>query len=205
MPVAKESGKDFTPVPAGTHVARCFAVISLGTQSSPMFPASFKVMLMWEVPGEHIEIDGKPAPMTIPKEYTLSLSEKAHLRHDLQSWRGKDFTKQELEGFEVQKVIGFPCMLSVLHKESAKKKTYAVVAAVSAMPKGVQCPPQWHKTIHYEISDGQNDVFQALPEWIQKKIAQCEEWTAPRAAAEEPESAGAAPDAQTEPEDTVPF
>lgn len=177
MPIAKETGKDFKPLPSGSHIARCMAVISLGTQASPMYPSSFKVMLMWEVPGEAIEIDGKPAPMTIQKEYTLSLSEKANLRHDLQSWRGKVFTKEELEGFDVVKVLGQPCMLSVVHKTSGKGKIYGVVSGVSGVPKGVQCPPAWHKPVSYEIEDGQSDVFLKLPEWIQKKIAACEEWT----------------------------
>src|SRR3990167_3685661 len=37
--------------------------------------------------------------MTISKFYTLSLSEKANLRKDLEGWRGKSFTESELEGF----------------------------------------------------------------------------------------------------------
>lgn len=179
MPIAKESGKEFTPMPAGSHVARCFAVISLGTQQSPMFPSSFKVMLMFEVPGESIEIDGKPSPMTIQKEYTLSLSEKANLRHDLQSWRGREFTTKELEGFDVAKLIGMACMLSVIHKQSAKKKTYSAISAIGGLPKGVECPPAWHKPVKYEIEDGENDAFKLLPEWIRKKIMASEEWQAP--------------------------
>lgn len=163
-------------MPAGSHVSRCFAVISLGTQNSPNFPASFKVMLMFEVPGEPITIDGKPAPMTIQREYTLSLSEKANLRHDLQSWRGRQFTPAELEGFQVEKVVGQPCMLSVIHKQTAKNKTYAAISSIAGLPKGVICPPAWHKAIAYEIEHGENDVFKALPAWIQTKIKACEEW-----------------------------
>lgn len=177
MPIAKESGGDFTPVPEGTHVARCFACISLGTQESPMYPASFKVMLQFEIPDETIEIDGKPTPMVIGKEYTLSLSEKAHLRHDLQSWRGREFTPKELEGFAVETVIGAPCMLTVLHKTSAKKKVYAAITSISKLPKAMQCAPQHHKSVKFEIENGPSDTFNALPEWIRKKIASCEEWT----------------------------
>ncbi len=182
MPVAKESGKEFTPIPAGSHIGRCFGVISLGTQASPMYPSSFKVMLMFEVPAETFEIDGVQTPMTIQKEYTLSLSEKANLRHDLQSWRGREFTAKELEGFAVEKVIGQPCMLSIVHKVSAKKKTYAHIASISGIPKGMQCPVQFHKTLKFEVDDGMHESFKALPEWIQKKIQICEEWVHPAAA-----------------------
>ena len=203
MPVAKESGKDFKPLPSGSHVARCFGVISLGTQNSPMFPASFKVMLMWEVPGETIEMDGKPTPMVIQREYTLSLSEKANLRHDLESWRGRQFTAKELEGFMVEKVLGQPCMLSVIHKNTAKNKLYAAISSISGLPKGVQCPAQYHKSVHYEIEHGQNETFKALPEWIRKKIAGCEEWLPSAVMNEEPPITD--PDVVPEESDDVPF
>lgn len=164
-----------------------------------MFPSSFKVMLMFEVPGESITIDGKPAPMTIQREYTLSLSEKANLRHDLQSWRGREFTVKELEGFEVSTVLGIPCMLSVIHKTTAKKKIYAAISSISGLPKGTTCPPPWHKPVKYEIEDGETEAFKALPEWIKTKIKQCEEWTNP-VAAQEPE-----PEPEPEGDPEVPF
>lgn len=168
-----------------------------------MYPDSFKVMLMFEVPGETIEIDGTTTPMTIQKEYTLSLSEKANLRHDLQSWRGRDFNAKELEGFAVEKVLGQPCLLSVIHKISAKKKTYAHIASISGLPKGVQCPPQFHKLVRFEIDDGMHETFKALPEWIQKKIAACEEWVHP--AASKPSEPEWEPEPETQDQPEVPF
>ncbi len=179
MPIAKQSGEDFTPLPTGSHVARCIACISLGTQQSPMFPARFKIMLMFEVPGETVTIDGKPAPMTIQKEYTLSLSEKANLRHDVESWRGREFTPTELDGFDVGNVVGAPGMLSVIHKTSANKKVYANIASIVGLPRGVSCPPIWHKAIKYEIEAGEDATFKSFPQWIQKKIQACDEWTHP--------------------------
>lgn len=206
MPIAKLSGKDFKPLPSGSHLARCMAVISLGTQASPLYPSSFKVMLMFEVPGEPIEIDGKPTPMVTQKEYTLSLSDKANLRHDLESWRGRMFTKEELEGFDVVKVLGQPCMLSVIHKTTAKNKIYAAISGISGIPKGVPVVPAWHKPVQYEIEQGQDATYKALPEWIQKKIAACEEWTT-ITGAQEPDP-GYVSDPQLPPDDgdaSVPF
>ena len=184
MPIAKNIGGDFKPLPAGTHVARCFAVISLGTQPSnnPQFAPAFKVMLMWEVPDETVDMQGVATPMTISKEYTLSLNEKANLRRDLQSWRGKEFTAKELEGFDVANVCGAPCMLSVIHKANAKGSTYANIASISALAKSVKCAEPFHKYLKFEIEHGQTAVFKALPEWISKKILNCGEWTHPAAA-----------------------
>lgn len=205
MPVAKASGVDFKPCPAGNHVARCIGCIDLGTQDSPNYPASWKIMLNFEIPGERIEIkkesgETEPAPLTISREYTLSLNEKATLRHHLESWRGRVFTAEEGNGFKVETVVGHPCMLSVIHKKSAKGKTYAVISGIAGLPKGVECPPIWHQPVIYEIDHGDNDIFKALPNWIKAKIL----------ASGERQVGGAAPQADpgpTEPEDDglVPF
>lgn len=181
MPVASNKQPDFKPLPSGSHVARCISVISLGTQpaNNPQFKDSQKVMLVWEVPGEILEKDGKRIPMTISKDYTLSLNEKSTLRHDLESWRGRAFTEQELAGFAVESVLAAPCMLSVIHKKSGQGKIYGSIAGVAGLPKGVECPPQRHPKTHYEIEMGQNEVFKSLHEWVQKKILACLEWNKP--------------------------
>lgn len=170
-----------------------------------MFEPSFKVMLMFEVPGETVNMDGKPMPMTIQKEFTLSLSEKSNLRRDLQSWRGRELTAKELEGFAVETVCGVPCMLSVIHKVTAQKKTYASISSISALPKGVQCPAQVHKSIKYEIEQGGDEVYNSLPDWIRKKIALCEEWTQPKSAAPQATHAPSEPEVEEDEMDSVPF
>lgn len=201
MPIAKESGGNFTPVPEGTHLARCVGVISLGTQHSQMFADSFKVMFMWEVPSERIQIDGKDIPMIIQKEYTLSLSKKANLRRDLESWRGKQFTEDELKGFEVSKVIGQPCLLSIMHKDKANGTgKYAAITAVSKPAKGMTCDPQVHESVVYEVETGRSEIFKSLPEWIRKKIEVCEEWQSPKVE-EEP----ALPPSEEPDDSDVPF
>lgn len=197
MPIAKESGGNFTPAPPGTHLARCFAVISLGTQHSEIYADAFKIMLMWELPHERVTYEGQERPMTISKEYTLSLSKKAKLRADLESWRGKGFTEEELKGFDVSKIIGQPCLLSVIHKTSGKGSTYAAIASVAKLTKGQECPSAFHKNVSYEVEHGKNKEFESLPEWVRKKIEVCEEWTNPAIDKEE---------AQVEEDpDSVPF
>ena len=205
MPIAKEKGGDFVPAPAGTHIARCVDVISLGTQTSELFPASFKVMIGWELPDEVlVRSDTKEEmPMKVSKEFTLSLSKKANLRKVLESWRGRPFTAQELEGFEVADVLDVPCLLSIIHKTSGAGKTYAAIESVSGLAKGMICKPRHHDIVRFEVEQGRNDVFKALPEWIQKKIEACEEWVHPPIDREE------APAPEVQPhddgDDAVPF
>ena len=117
--VAKEGESNFTPVPPGMHLARCYRVVDLGTQKSEYLGTIKhlpKVMLQFEVHGE--DEAGKPIvtaknePMTISKTFTLSLAEKATLRKDLQTWRGREFTPEELRGFELKNVLGAWAMIS---------------------------------------------------------------------------------------------
>ena len=56
-------------------------------------------------------------PFSIGKEYTLSLSSKSNLYKDLVSWRGKPFTEEELEGFDLSKLLGKPCQIQIIHKQ----------------------------------------------------------------------------------------
>jgi len=173
--IVKETGSDFKPCPAGTHLARCYGVIGLGTQptNNPTFRETFKVLLMWELPNERLE---NGDPFTVSKEYTASLGEKATLRAHLQSWRGKPFTAEELKGFHLDKLLNVPCMITVTHDQNNNGKVYAKVASVTAPLKGTVVPDLTNKPVHYLIEQGRDKVFEALPEWIQRKISQCREW-----------------------------
>ena len=59
--------------------------------------------------------DGKP--FLISRRYSLSLHEKSSLRRDLESWRGRAFTQEELRGFDLEVLIGVGCLVSVVHEQ----------------------------------------------------------------------------------------
>ena len=116
--IAKDSGGgNFTPVSPGMHLARCYRIVDMGTQTTEFAGQTkhlHKVMLQFEVHGE--DEDGKPLvtakgePMSISKNFTLSLAEKATLRLDLQAWRGRPFTADELRGFELKAAKSLPTL-----------------------------------------------------------------------------------------------
>lgn len=135
-------------------------------------------MLVWELPNERVkEGDINSAAMTISREFSCSLGTKSNLRPLLESWRGRPFTAEELSGFQVEKVIGAPCMITIIHKPKQNGQgIYANVSSVTALPKGMQALPQVNESIHYEIEMKRGEVFQKLPEWIRKKIEACAEW-----------------------------
>jgi hypothetical protein len=176
--LAKEKGSDFTPAPSGSHVARCIAVIDLGTQYSARFDKeSHKVRIMWELPNERkvFSPDKGEEPFVVGKEFTLSLNRNSALRPLLESWRGRAFTAKELEGFELKALLGAPCQLNIIHEEH-EGKTYANIASVAPLMKGYTPPPQVIPSRYYELEQGKDAVYAALPEWLREKIDGCVEW-----------------------------
>lgn len=169
-----KGGTDFKPVPAGTHLAMCIAVIDLGVQAGGKFKPQRKVYLRWELPNEIIEWTDRDSvkhsgPMVIGKLYTLSLSEKANLRADLEAWRGRTFNEQELKGFDVVNVLGKPCMLGVTHNNQGGK-TYANVSAVMGLPKGTPAFNAVNTPVTYSPDEHDQRIFDALPQWLQDQI-----------------------------------
>jgi hypothetical protein len=157
-------GGDFKPVPAGNHIGVCSMVVGLVKQ---------QIYVAWELPQEIItwtDKDGneRTGPMRIGKTYTLSLHENARLRGDLESWRGRPFTEEERGGFDINKLAGAPCMVNVLH-EDKNGKTYANVASLTPLPKGMDKPVCSDAALIYDDDEFRHN-YDHLPEWLQKKI-----------------------------------
>ena len=90
---------EYEPIPTGLKKAICVNVIDIGLQ--PGFQngkPQQKVVLVWEL--EDLQEDG--AHFLVTKKYTASLGDKAILRKDLKSWRGKDFEQDDLAGFDLE-------------------------------------------------------------------------------------------------------
>jgi len=73
-------------------------------------------------------------PYTVSSRYTASLHEKSRLRADLQSWRGRAFSAEELAAFDLEKLIGVGCLLNVVHT-ARNGKQYADIVAIMPLPK----------------------------------------------------------------------
>ena len=173
----KDTGsKDFAPAPEGTHEAWCIGVIDIGTQTGQHQgqPTSrHKVVVSWELPTALMD-NGKP--FIVSKFYTTSLSEKATLRKDLESWRGRPFTKEELLGFDAKNIIGKPCLVNITHGETGKAK----VLAVMSIPKGMQLPPQQNPSTFFSMERGEFDeeVFNKIGKGLQDMIRKSPEYAA---------------------------
>lgn len=132
--------QSFAPAPEGVHQAVCVDIEDLGLIKSPYLDDKgnekwqHKVKVYWQI-GE-LRQDGKR--FVLSKRYTLSLHEKASLRHDLEAWRGRAFSEQELKGFDVESVKDANCLLNVQHRQNAdKSRTYANVVSIMPLVKGM--------------------------------------------------------------------
>lgn len=138
MPFIVTAGesKNYTPAPEGTHQAVCVDVIDQGLKPNAFKAGAMqkKVDLAWQI--DERRDDGKR--FIVYKRYTASLNEKASLRHDLESWRGRPFTREEEMAFDVESVIGANCLVNVQHKKSQDgTKTYANVVSVMPLLKNM--------------------------------------------------------------------
>lgn len=176
--IASDSGGggDFRPVPQGTHLAVCYMVVDLGKQREEyqgQQRVQHKIYLRWELPNERIEWDDKDnvhrdGPASIGSFYTLSLHEKSTLRGHLEAWRGRAFTAEELAGFDVAKLLGVPCMVTVTHKE-ANGRIRDRVTSVSGVPKGMTRPDRAENELIIYDND-HLDTYETLSDFLRGKI-----------------------------------
>lgn len=165
------------PIEAGTYPAVCYGLVDLGEQYSEAYEKwTRKVMLMWELPTEKIELGDYPVSRTITQKYTASLNERAALRRDLAAWRGRDFTDEELRCFDLRSIVGAPCMLNIIHREY-NGNTYANISAIMKMPKGMQVEKGTLEKIVFDLdTDPLNLIDEKLPEWVGKQIKESRQY-----------------------------
>lgn len=179
MHMPQNSGGDFTPPPAGTHMAICYRVVDLGTQQvewQGKQKLQHKIMLTWELPDELME-DGRP--FIVNQRYTFSSSEKSRLRQDLESWRGKKFTDADFGpgGFDVSKLIGVPCLIGVVHAHK-DGKTYANISSIVKLPKGMKAPAPINESVLLDLAKFDRTVFEALSDGLRQAIMRSPEYHA---------------------------
>ncbi len=187
MIIAKQtsSGSDFKLPPAGSFVARLYRIIDIGTQTTEWMgkrKMQRKIIAMFELHGE--DNDGQPLqtaegkPLIVSKRYTLSLDEKATLRKDLEAWRGKAFTQEELDGFNLEVLLGKCCMVNVTHS-TYDGKEYANIANISQVPAALKKlgePKGVNELMIFTLDPFDQDKFNKLSEGMQGVIKKSAEY-----------------------------
>jgi len=211
----EDKGGSFESTPPGLHLARCYRIIDLGTQKSEYLGQVKylrKVMLGWEIHGSDDSgaalkmKDGRPFAMF--KNYTLSWAEKANLRADLQSWRGKPFSQEEMRRFDLKTVLGAWCMLNVIEKQGNDGKTYVNVNGITPVPSMIKqagLPTAVNKNEVFMLDTPDMEMFNTFSDNLKKKIMATPEWEKLNGKAPPQASAAPAAPAMDEDDSDIPF
>lgn len=168
-------------VPAGTHVARCYQIIHIGTipdtyQGEPRIVD--KVRLVFELPLETADFGKGEQPFSIGRDFTLSMHEKSALRGFVQNWLGESLSDSDAAKFNVGTMIGKECMLNVMHRTANTGRTYADIKGASPLVKGMTCPPLVNSAFLLDYDSEDFDLrFKMLPEWLQNKVSSSKEFS----------------------------
>jgi hypothetical protein len=181
------NSKTYETCPEGTFAARCYQIIDLGHQTMVWEgQASVKpiVRITWEISEKMA--DGRP--FVISKEYTARITPKSSLKKDLEAWRGRAFTDQELANFSLENVLGKPCLIQVSQTKKGDK-SYSNVTSIMSLPKGMPCEELVNPAVTFDINDFNKEVFESLPEFVRKKILMSKEMEERQVPVNEPEPA----------------
>ena len=183
--VSATGDKEYKLCPAGNHLARCYRIIDLGTQKTVwngVEQAKKQLMITWELHGE--DADGNPLltddgkPLVISRRFTPSINKKATLRAFLVAWRGRDFTNEELEEFNLRNVIDKWCMVNITHNNKGEK-TYANVTSISAVPAALKkagLPEGINPLVWFDIDEPDMKVYSEFPDYMKELISSSPEW-----------------------------
>ena len=170
--VSDKGGSSFKLVSADNHPAVCSVLADLGWQASDLYPTKHKLWVQWQIPGERVEFEKNgekvEGPASISHFYNMTFLPGSSLREHLENWRGKEFTKKELAGFDVSNILSLPCLIQVKHTEKANGEMKAKVASVGKIPQGMDVPKLEGVAICYDADHPHN--LEKLPKGIQEMI-----------------------------------
>lgn len=185
-----EDGAARETVPARGYLALVNRVYDLGTQDSGQYGPRHQVLVSWELHGRKGPArDAAGNVFTITKFYSLSFSEKANLRHDVEAMLGKPVADADArKGVDLETLLGFPCRLQVTHEprpggQGVRENVAAIMALDPDDP--VPTPATEHRL--FEIEPGE-PIPPWVPDWVKRFVERSPEWSGQKAGA--PTAAG---------------
>lgn len=167
----KVSGNsDFKHPDPGTVSAICTRIIDLGTQETSYkgeAKKARKVLVAWEI--AQFMDDGRP--FLVSQRYTRSIHPKAILSQHLESWRGRAFTEEERAGFDLEKVLGAPCLLTLV-----RDGDYTNVKGVAKLVKGMAALEPAGPLTLLDLDNFSAEVYAVLSDNLKATIAKSPEY-----------------------------
>ncbi len=211
-PNQPESKRELAP--AGTHRAVLYKVVNLGTLKTEWEGKekdSHKIRLYWELSDRKVkyEKDGKEveAPFSVGRKLTFSMGDNSHLYPIVQGMTG-GLTEEERWNFDIESLLGVPCLITLVHDEFNGTK-YAKVTAATQLLEGMEKPIQVNPNEVLDVRKMSKDEIDELPEFIADDMRSSLEYKlrfeAPRTESPESDKPKAVSDAQEITPENIPF
>lgn len=180
-----EGNTQFELTPKGTHIARVYKLINLGTLKTEwqgVEKDTKKIRIYFELPNEEKKYQDKDGNEvtdihTISSEYTLSMGDRANLRPIVEGIIGTTLTDDEAYNFDIESLIGMACLVTIKHNKSKDgTREYATVASTSELMKGMVAPAPVKETEVIDVNTITDEQMSNLHEKIQEKIKSSREW-----------------------------
>ena len=204
------SGDSLPKLQKGIYTGTCFRIIDLGTTDQEYKGVKSKktrVHITFEItkaldPETNECKMQDDRPFAVSRTYTASLFEAAALRKDLESWRGKSFTEEELGGFDISKLLGCTARIEVGHtaptefSEGGNPK----IMNLQRPDGGIQVVETFNDKQSFDMdlycnefkgksspeTKAMCDIFDSLPPWQQTDIESSYEYKAAVGDSDEP-------------------
>ena len=179
----KKGGMDFEPLDEGAYPARIYRIVHIGTVMGFQGQMQNKVNIAFEFPTELKVFDPAKGeqPYVLSQDYTLSFHEKSTLYKVIMAC-DPTALKTDSEGFieeyDVEKLLGKTCLVTVTHKKGKEDKTYANIGNCTVMPKGMTCPEAINETKVLNYDNFDHAFFMTLPQFLRDKITSSDEYKA---------------------------
>lgn len=169
----KNEAPEYELLDEDTYPARCKGVYDLGRQDGN-FGIAHMVWLSFEVIDEEKE-DG--TPFVLGRSLSVKFSSRSDLGKILKRWLGIVVARDEV--FDFEELLDRPAMITVEHsEENDDGNVYANITQIGKVPKGMKIGKGTLESSMLTLTKKgfDKDVFDDLPEFLQKKIKNSEDW-----------------------------
>ncbi len=170
-------GKKFELTARGNYPARVVAIVDLGVQPQKPWKGKEKtprneIMLTYELVTEFLKDEDGNDMLDKPRWHSETmgfLPLSAERAKSTQRYEVFDPDHSLYEG-KFANILTLPCTITIVHNKALNGNTYANVGAVAPPMKGYEIPPLINEPYIFDRNAPDMDVWERLPEWLQKKI-----------------------------------
>lgn len=173
------------PIPTGNYFGVVVGVYDIGTQTGGQYGDKHQVVVTFELHKKRgVCKRDDDQPLTTSKFYNLSFGKnnsgvKSALRNDVEAIMGRSFSDEEAKaGIELFDLADKVCRIAIKHEPKQSGDGVREVATITTIDEDDPTITPESDTVLYDIQSDGFDFKDEIPEWIQKLVKKCKEYTA---------------------------